>query len=245
MKRAFLIEMTVLKSYVRQLVGLGFFVSIFVSIGMQRIVSVPGVLTMMMFMMGSMSAAAYDEQSGWGLFRLTMPVSRRDVVLARYGVILSLGVVGALVGLVAVAVLTVAATAVELPAGLSAALAFSPENMQATLFASMFCMAMGSTISSIVTPIYFRLGQTKATQYIPMIVLLIFIVPFLVLGGTGVLDAGSVHLEGIMRVLAEVLAFIETPAGVAAFSGAALVFVLAVLGISATVSLKLYESREL
>ena len=86
MKRAFLIEMTVLKSYVRQLVGLGFFVSIFVSIGMQRIVSVPGILTMMMFMMGSMSAAAYDEQSGWGLFRLTMPVSRRDVVLARYGV---------------------------------------------------------------------------------------------------------------------------------------------------------------
>ena len=38
---------------------------------------------------------------------------------------------------------------------------------------------------------------------------------------------------------------IETPAGVAAFSGAALVFALAVLGISATVSLKLYESREL
>lgn len=245
MKRAYLIEMTVLKSYVRQLVGLGFFVCLCVSIGMQSIVSAPGILTMMLFMMGSMSAAAYDEQNRWGLFRLTMPVSRRDVVLARYGVILTLGVLGAVAGFAAVVVLMAIAGAIELPSDLSAALAFNQSNALGMVFATMFCMVMGATIASIVTPIYFRLGQTRATQYIPMIVVILFICPFVVLGGSGMLSEGSVQLEGVVRMLADVLSFIETPAGVATFSVAALVFTLAVLGISSAISLKLYARREL
>ena len=245
MKCAYLMELTVLKSYVRQLVGLGFFVAICICIGMKSIVSVPGILTMMLFMMSSMSAAAYDEQNNWGLFRLTMPVSRRDVVLARYGVILTLGVVGMLLGFAATALLMAVAGAVDLPGGLSGMLAFSSENVQAMVFASMFCMVVGSTIASIVTPVYFRLGQTKATQFIPMIVVIVFICPFVVLGGSGMLDAGAVHLEGIMRVLADTLTLIETPQGVTALAVAALVFTLAVLGVSSAISLKLYERREL
>ena len=245
MKRAYLIELTVLKNYVRQLLGLGFFVSFCVCLGMQNLVAAPGILTMMLFMMGSMSAAAYDEQMGWGLFRLTMPVSRRDVVLARYGVILTLGAAGALVGFLAASLLMAVGSVVELPGGMSEMFALSRENVQATVFATMFCMVMGSLIASIVTPIYFRLGQTKATQYIPMIVVILFIFPFVVLGGSGILDGGTVQLEGMMRVLVDVLAFVETPAGVAAFSAVAVVFVLAVLAVSSAVSLKLYEKREL
>ncbi len=245
MKRAYLIELAVLKNYVRQLIGLGFFVVICVSLGMQSIVAAPAVLTMMLLMMAAMSAAAYDEQSNWGLFRLTMPISRRDVVLARYGVILTLGLLGMAVGFLAVGLLMAVSSVVELPAGLSALLAYTPENMLATVFATMFCLVMGSVIASIVTPIYFRLGQTKATQYIPLIVVLIFIVPFLIINGTGVLDAGSIHLSSIMRALSDPLAFIETPAGVGAFSAVALVLSLSVLAASAAVSLRLYEKREL
>ena len=91
MKRAYLMEMTIFRDYIKQLMGVGFFVSIFVSAGMGSIVAAPAILTMMFFMMGCMSASAYDEQSNWGAFRLTMPVSRRDVVLGRYGVIVTLG----------------------------------------------------------------------------------------------------------------------------------------------------------
>ena len=83
MKRAYLMEMTIFRDYIKQLMGVGFFVSIFVSAGMGSIVAAPAILTMMFFMMGCMSASAYDEQSNWGAFRLTMPVSRRDVVLGR------------------------------------------------------------------------------------------------------------------------------------------------------------------
>ena len=45
----------------------------------------------MFFMMGAMGLAAYDELNHWGLFRLTLPLSRRDVVLGRYGAIVTLG----------------------------------------------------------------------------------------------------------------------------------------------------------
>ena len=87
---------------------------------------------------------------------------------------------------------------------------------------------------------YFRFGQTKATQYLPMMTVLIFIIPMLIIG-SGVLDDAAVSME----TLAELLKLIETPAGTAAcmvvFAAASLV----VLGISAAVSLRIYARREL
>ena len=84
MRRAYLIEMTVLRDYARQLLGLGLFIAICLSVGMHSIVAVPGLLCMLYFIMGALSTAAYDEQNNWGLYRLTLPVSRRDVILGRY-----------------------------------------------------------------------------------------------------------------------------------------------------------------
>lgn len=239
MKRAYLIEMTVLKDYMRQLIPLGFFVAFCISLGMQSIVAAPAVITMLKFMMGSMSAAAYDEQNNWGLFRLTMPVTRRDVVLARYAVILTLGCTGMAIGLLAAAALTGVASAVELPGGLSSILAFDPGTVLGMLFASFFCMFMGSVVASVITPVYFRFGQTKATQYLPMMTVLIFIIPMLI-AGSGVLDDAA-----SMETLAELLKLIETPAGTAACMAVFAAASLVVLGISAAVSLRFYARREL
>ena len=63
----------------------------------------------------------------------------------------------------------------------------------------------------------------------------------LIVNGTGILDGGAIPMETI----AQVLGFIETPAGVAACFGIALVVAAVALGVSAAVSLKLYERREL
>lgn len=240
MKRAYLIEMTVLKDYMRQLIPLGFFVAFCISLGMQSIVAAPAVITMLKFMMGSMAVAAYDEQNNWGLFRLTMPVTRRDVVLARYAVILTIGCTGMAIGLLAAAVLTGVASAVELPGGLSSILAFDPGTILGMLFASFFCMFMGSAVASVITPVYFRFGQTKATQYLPMMTILIFIIPMLIIG-SGVLDDAAVSME----TLAELLKLIETPAGTAACMAVFAAASLVVLGISAAVSLRIYARREL
>ncbi|HBG3382974.1 TPA: ABC-2 transporter permease, partial [Clostridioides difficile] len=183
-----------------------------------------------------------DEQNNWGLFRLTMPLSRRDVVLARYGVIVTLGLVGLAAGLVGAGLVTALATFVDLPMGLSAVLAYRFEDVLATLFSSFFCIFMGSFVAGVVTPLYFRFGQSKATQYLPLIMVLVFFVlPVSLIGNSGLLDGGIVGTDA----LTSLLAFIETPAGVAASMGVLLAASALVLAVSAAVSLRLYERREL
>lgn len=242
MKRAYLVEMTIFASYVRQLLLLGFLVSLFVCCGMQSIIAAPAILTCICFMTGAAGAAGYDEQNNWGLFRLTMPLSRRDVVLARYGVIVTLGLVGLAAGLVGAGLVTALATFVDLPMGLSAVLAYRFEDVLATLFSSFFCIFMGSFVAGVVTPLYFRFGQSKATQYLPLIMVLVFFaLPVSLIGNSGLLDGGIVGTDA----LTSLLAFIETPAGVAASMVVLLAASALVLAVSAAVSLRLYERREL
>ena len=148
-----------------------------------------------------MGSAAYDEQNNWGLFRLTMPLSRRDMVLGRYGAIATLGM----------------------------------------LFATAFCVLIGSVVAGVVTPIYFMLGQTKATQLLPTVIVLLFVIPVVALSNSGFLDAGTLDFA----VLADILTLIETPGGVAVSCIVFLVLAATVLVVSVLVSLRLYGKREL
>ena len=116
MKRAYLIELTIFRDYGKQLLALGFLVAVLVGCGMQTVLAAPSGITCMFFMIGAMGAAAYDEQNDWGRFRLTLPLSRRDVVLGRYGAIVTLGLGGMAVGLLAAFAISAVASAVELPA---------------------------------------------------------------------------------------------------------------------------------
>lgn len=241
MKRAYLMELTIFRDYFKQLLGVGFFVAIFVSCGMGSIVAAPAILTMMFFLMGTMAAAAYDEQNRWGLFRLTMPISRRDVVLARYGIIVTLGFGGMLAGWAACLAVTTLGSVVELPLGISDALTFDADVLLGAVFSTAFCMVLGALLAALETPIYFKFGQNKTTQWLPLITVLLFVGPMLIINGTGVLDGGA----GDFGNLARLLGFIETPAGVATCLGLGLVLTVAMLGISALVSLKVYERREL
>ena len=241
MKRVYLMELTVFRDYFKQLLGVGCFVAVFVSMGMGSIVAAPALLTMMFFLLGTMAAATYDEQNNWALYRLAMPLSRHDVVLARYGIIVTLGV-GAMFLMSAVcAAIMGLSTMVELPLGLSEVFAFDPDTLLGMVFSVAFCMALGALLAAIETPIYFKLGQNKTTQWIPMITVLLFVGPMLLVNATGVFESGAMDLE----VFAPVLTFIQTPVGVAASLGIAVVFAAAALSLSALVSLKLYEHREL
>lgn len=130
---------------------------------------------------------------------------------------------------------------VELPFGLSDAIAFDEGMFLGAVFSTAFCMALGSLIASIETPIYFKFGQNKTTQWLPMITVLLFVGPMLIINGTGILDNGSMSFGNI----ASLLGFIETPVGVATCFAIFLAFTVVVLGVSAAVSLKLYEGREL
>lgn len=241
MKRAYLIELSIFKGYGLQLLVLGFVIALFVGVGMQTTIVAPAILTSMFFIMAAMGTAIYDEQNNWGLYRLTLPLSRRDIVASRYLVIVTLGLAGTAAGVAAAAVVSGVASAVQLPDGMSELLVLDAGGVTAMLFASAFCVFMGSLIAGIVTPVYFKLGQTKATQLIPTVVVVIFIAPMLVIANSGLLDS-SILNSGFF---ADVMAFLDSPAGVGAGIAVLLAVSAVILAASAAVSLKLYEKREL
>lgn len=241
MKRAFLIEMTVFRDYARQLMGLGLLVSVCIGLGMQTPLAMPATLTCMFFMMAAMGLAAYDELERWGLFRLTLPLSRRDVVLGRYAAIVALGLAGMVVGVAGALAITCVASTVGLPGELGEAFSFDAELLGPMAFVTSFTLLIGSVVASVITPIYFRLGQTRATQILPTVIVLLFVIPVAVLGNSGMLDGGIPGLE----LLSDALELLETPAGIAGGVALCAALAAAALAVSAAASLRLYERREL
>ena len=148
MRRAYLIEMTVLRDYARQLLGRGLFIAICLSVGMHSIVAVPGLLCMLYFIMGALSTAAYDEQNNWGLYRLTLPVSRRDVILGRYAVIVTLGISGMLVGLIGTLGLSVVISVLNVSSDIQSVFALTQEHVMTVIFTMMLCMLMGVVVAN-------------------------------------------------------------------------------------------------
>lgn len=239
MKRAYSIEMGVLRGYATYLFCVGALISVLVGIGTQTAAVAPAILTCMYLMMGAMGAAAYDDQNGWGRYRLALPVSRRDVVLARYAAVVTLGLIGALVGLVASLAVMGIASAVDLPGGISASLALDYESVASMLFATAVCFLVGSGVVSVVVPVYFRFGQTKATQMLPTVLVILFVAPIFLSSAFGLLD------DGFFAIISDVLEHAETLSGVV---GSMIVFLassLFLLLVSAAVSLRLYSKREL
>ena len=241
MKRAYLIEMTIFRDYARQLLGLGLLVSLCIGLGMQTPLAMPATLTCMFFMMASMGLAAYDELNHWGLFRLTLPLSRRDVVLGRYGAVVTLGLMGMVVGLAGALASVSVVSALGIGGEVGEAFSLSADLLGPMAFVTSFCLLIGSVVAGVVTPVYFRLGQTRATQILPTVIVLLFVVPVVVLGNSGMLDGGVPGLD----LLSGALAALETTAGMVAGVVACVALAAAVLAVSAAVSLRLYEKREL
>lgn len=84
MMRMFKMELAVFGQYLRQLAFSILFMAVCFTVGMGSTSMLPGIIFMMGMFSLSNSASHYDEQNDWAAFRLTMPVSRRDVVLGRY-----------------------------------------------------------------------------------------------------------------------------------------------------------------
>lgn len=240
MKRAYLIEMGIFRDYAVYLLGIGFFLTILVGVGMQTAIVAPAILTCMYFMMGAMGAAAYDDQNGWGRYRLTLPVSKRDVVFGRYAAIVTLGLIGTAIGLVASFAVMGLAAAAELPGGLSESLALNGDRVCGMAFATAVCLLIGSVVAAVVSPVYFKFGQTKATQLLPTVIVVLFVAPFVILGNSGIFDGGV-----DFGIVTDILAFLEDPAGLAVAVVAIVAVSALLLVVSAAVSLKLYERREL
>lgn len=220
MKKAFLVELTVLTGYIKQLLPIAAITDVFVAVGMGTTVALAGVFVCIFCMMGSMAASAYDDASNWGAYRLTLPLSRRDVVLGRYAAVAVMGALGIL------------------PSEIGDMFVMSPDDVLASIFVVFLCLLMGMTAASLAIPFYFILGNTKATQFLPMAVMLLYaLVIFIFAQMSDRID--------VVPMLSQFLAWVETPAGVATCAVVMAAAAILILFVSAAVSMRIYARRDL
>lgn len=236
MLRMMKMEFVVLRKYLKQIAFTMAFVVICFVAGMESLVSVPGMAFLMVMFSVSTSVSAYDEQNSWGMFRLVMPLSRRDVVFGRYAFNLLLACVAGLVATALVAGFLALGAAVELPDFLADLAVWDAQQLEATLAASISCACIGLCLCSVTLPAYFKFGQTKATQYLPFIMLFLSVAPFLALGAIG---------GPLLDQVKDAIELTATTGGLGMVAFAALGISLAVYAASACIAVRLYAARDL
>lgn len=236
MLRMMKMELAVLKKYLKQITFTMLIVIVCLVAGMGSLTSVPGVAFFTVTFSVSMSASAYDDQNGWGSYRLVMPVTRREVVQGRYALNLLLAIAAAAVAAVLMTAFIALGSAVELPEFLANLAVWDNQQLEATLAASISCACIGLCMCSVTLPAYFKFGMTKATQYLPFIMLFLSVAPFLVLGVIGgpLLD----QVKGAIELA-------ETTGGLGLIAFAALAISLAVYAASSFIAVRLYSARDL
>lgn len=235
MLRMMKMELAVLKKYLKQITFTMLIVIVCFVAGMGSLTSVPGVAFLVVTFSVSMSASAYDDQNGWGSYRLVMPVTRREVVQGRYALNLLLAIAAAVAAVLMTAFIALG-SAVELPEFLANLAVWDNQQLEATLAASTSCACIGLCMCSVTLPAYFKFGMTKATQYLPFIMIVLSVAPFLVLGVIGgpLLD----QVKGAIELA-------ETTGGLGLIAFAALAISLAVYAASSFIAVRLYSARDL
>ena len=236
MLRMMKMELAVLKKYLKQITFTMLIVIVCLVAGMGSLTSVPGMAFLTVTFSVSMSASGYDDQNGWGSYRLVMPVTRREVVQGRYALNLLLAIAAAAVAAVLMTAFIALGSAVVLPEFLANLAVWDNQQLEATLAASISCACIGLCICSVTLPAYFKFGMTKATQYLPFIMIVLSVAPFLVLGVIGgpLLD----QVKGAIELA-------ETTGGLGLIAFAALAISLAVYAASSFIAVRLYSARDL
>ena len=119
-----------------------------------------GVLISFIMGMLTITSFAYDEQAKWDAYALTMPVSKQDMVLAKYVLAVFLGIAGGLMGIL-----------------LSVAAAFGQGAVDILTILQNTGIAVCATyvFSSIALPLVYKLGSEKSR----MVLMLCYAAPIL------------------------------------------------------------------
>ncbi len=237
MKTLVISDLVTMRSALLQLAGICAIVGAFISIATQSFVAASAATAIMIPLMFLFTTSAYDETRDWELFRLTLPVTRRQVVLGRYASIL-------LVALLAVVLASVLGVLLALAAGAVAALAPVPlpeglvphEGFVAEIVAGAAVSSVIALVAGAVTlPLIMRFGMTKGARLVPVVIVLLMSLGILLAGDDGPLAGMLTGLE----------AWLFQGANLALVCVAGVVATLAVYAVSAQVAVGLYERREL
>ena len=99
MKAMVFSDLVTMKRNLLQLMGICVFVALFISVGTETLAATGACISAMIPIMYLFSIAAYDEMNKWEVFRLTLPLSRMQVVAGRYVSFLLVALVSCVAGI--------------------------------------------------------------------------------------------------------------------------------------------------
>ena len=190
-----------------------------------------------------MSVAAYDELANWQVYRLTLPMSRKNAVVGRYASVLLvvlasavLGViasyaVGAVVGILAPALAAGSGSAGEPPLS-TLALSANPADL---IWGSAIGGASGALfLGAITLPVIARFGLRKGTRFIPIVGVLFAVFAITLFKDGGPLSGFAPEMVRSLLSGGSEFALVAVLAAVS----------LALYAISLPISIRLYSTRE-
>ncbi len=229
-------DLIIMRRSLIQLFGICLIVCVFIAIGMESLIAGIAAVVAMVPMMYMFSIVAYDEANGWERFRLTLPISRHQVVLGRYASILIVFALCDVLALATAWVLSLILSAIpNSPLAESGQGGFDPLFYLAGI---LMVSAVMIVVAAISTPLFLRFGITKGSRLIPLLVLAVLVIGIFLTDNLEGVDLASIPILGILLT------------GGAGDAGAMLCMSAVVLGISllllalsALIALRLYEHR--
>ncbi len=213
MKGLILKDLLNLKKAIKTMLIVGIAYSIFFSTVQPTFLT--GILTLL-FSMQSLSSFSYDEYAKWDSYALTLPISRKDLVLSKYILFMTFPIIGSVLSII-----------LSMIIGL-----FKQTLMVEEIFAS----AMGFLFSMeilflILLPLIFKFGIERGRIMITVVSFSIFGIGFLVIKLIQALNLPFLSLEQIYA-LTPIIPWI------------ALVMVALIAYLSYQVSLRIVEKKE-
>ncbi|MEG1397920.1 MAG: ABC-2 transporter permease [Raoultibacter sp.] len=236
MKAMIVSDFLSIKSYILSQSLVGIVVGIFISASMGNAYMVAPLLSAMIPFSLLFTVLAYDERNGWQEFRLTLPLSRTQVIAGRYGSYLVFTGIG--LGAAALALGIVVALASLFPAfTISEPLGEMLVNFswQALAFSLAVTLSVMTLLASIILPLVSRFGLTTAVRFVPLA---------LVFGGFAIAPFLLKNSGEPPVFITDFLAWIQTDTGALAASAIALAVALVIYAISCALATKLYAKRE-
>lgn len=161
MKRAFMSELAIVRTLTPSIAGVGLFIFVVLTLanasdgdsGMSAGACAVSAMSPIMVMS---SLAGFDNQNGWERYRATLPISRKDIVSARYLCITIFSVImtcaAVLLSIVAIPILN----SVGIPS--------TGETVFETAIASAISMLFSLMAVFLVLPLFFRFEHMKAQR---------------------------------------------------------------------------------
>lgn len=232
MKAMIFSDLITSKNSALSLLGLTALIAVFISIPTGTLYGAIGACAAMIPFMYLFSISAYDEQNGWERYRLTLPISRRQVAYGRYA---SLLVVCACSLVIAVALgFVLGLVADALPADIAPeGVRLSNAGVAEVIGTALLTQVVILLVAMLTLPFILRYGMTKATRLAPMVLIFAICGVFILVGNTPIAENAEAFIAGLGSFQVGVLV------------AGAVAVVLVLYGLSAYAAARLYEHREL